>query len=421
MMPKKTGSRINSAGAPGLALTVQAARLKALAATTPIARIEVLALDDALGRVLAESPLSCSAVPPFNNSAMDGFVVSTASLCGPGPWRLPVVDRIAAGDRRSLAHRPGTTMRILTGAPIPEGADAVVMQERVIAEGDQILITEGPAPGLNIRQRGEDQPANADTVPAGHLLTPPRLALLAAAGVKDVRVRARLRVTLFSTGDELVEPGALLGPGQIHNSNRVMLKAVLARPWIETKDGGILRDDLELVRDALACASAESNVILTSGGVSAGDADHVLDAIAAACGELHVLKVAIRPGKPLSIGRIGAAMFIGLPGNPYAAAITFSQIAEPALRRAAGIIEQADRWIPAVADFTYRRTTGRTEYLPVTWEERDTFGRPVLQRLGVGASASLRPIAFAKGIAIIPPEVELVRPLDPIAVESLCE
>lgn len=410
-----------SAGNSGLTLSVETARLRALAAAAPIPRTEVLPLEHAFGRVLAGSSLAASAVPPFDNSAMDGYALCTSVLSGDGPWRLPVVDRIAAGDSRSINLQPGTAIRILTGAPVPAGADAVVMQERVMRDGTDIVIGERPAAGLNIRRRGEDQPADAESLPDGHLLTPPRAALLAAAGVRDVRVRARLRVALFSTGDELVEPGAPLGHGQIYNSNRVLLRAMLAEPWIEVVDGGILRDDPSLVRDTLVQASETSDVILTSGGVSAGDADHVLDAIAAACGELHVLKVAIRPGKPLSIGRIGPVLFVGLPGNPYAAAITFSQIAVPALRRTAGITEHADRWIPAVADFTYRRTTGRTEYLPVTWEARDTLGRPVLQRLGVGASASLRPVAMAKGIAVIMPETEKVSRGDALAVEPLCD
>ncbi|MFN3973303.1 MAG: gephyrin-like molybdotransferase Glp [Gemmobacter sp.] len=420
-MPNTRSATVCSAGTQGLVLSVEAARLRALAATAPIAGTEVLPLEWAFGRVVAGSPLAVSAVPPFDNSAMDGYAICASDLAGKGLWRLPVVDRIAAGDRRSLALRSETAMRILTGAPVPKDVDAVVMQERVVLDGTDIVIGERPAAGLNIRRRGEDQPAGAETVPDGYVLTPPRVALLAAAGVTDVRVRARLRVALFSTGDELVEPGAPLGPGQVFNSNRLLLRAMLAKPWIEVADGGILRDDPGQVRDALVRAAEKSDVILTSGGVSAGDADHVLDAIAAACGELHVLKVAIRPGKPLSIGRIGSALFVGLPGNPYAAAITFSQIAEPALRRTAGITEPSDRWIPAVANFTYRRMTGRTEYVPVTWEARDTLGRPVLQRLGVGASASLRPVALARGIAVVSADIGVVSPGDALAVEPLCD
>lgn len=384
-------------------------------------RIETLPLEAASGRILAETPLSLSAVPPFDNAAMDGYAVQTASLQGSGVWRLPVLDRVAAGDRRALDLPPGTAIRILTGAPVPAGADAVVMQENVHCEDDHILLRERPAPGLNIRRAGEDQAADTAVVPRGHILSPPRLALLAAAGIFEVAVYARLRVALFSTGDELVEPGHPLGPGQIYNSNRVMLKALLDRPWIALHDGGILRDDPEQIRAAFTRVAVDHDVVITSGGVSAGDADHILDAIAAAKGELHVLKVAIRPGKPLSIGQIGHAMFIGLPGNPYAAAITFGQIADPVLRRAAGIGEHIDRWIPAVADFSYHRTTGRTEYIPVTWDARDRLGRPVLTRLGQGASASLRPIALARGIAAVPPEVAAVLPGDPLAMEPLFE
>jgi molybdopterin molybdotransferase len=285
--------------------------------------------------------------------------------------------------------------------------------------GDRVILDARPRPGQNIRRRGEDQADGVEALGAGLSLTPPRLALIAGCGLAEVTVSRRVRIALFSTGDELAEASAPLGPGQIYNTNRVLLRAALSLPWAEVTDLGILRDEPATIRLAIRAAAESHDVILSSGGVSAGEEDHILDALQAEAADLHVLKVAIRPGKPLTVGRVGRAQYFGLPGNPYAAAVTFSQIALPALRRTAGLTEAADIWIPGVAGFDYRRTTGRREYVPVTWEARDGMGRPILQRLGQGASASLRPVALARGIAVIPPDLAHVTQGTALAVEPL--
>ncbi|WP_212524823.1 gephyrin-like molybdotransferase Glp [Actibacterium sp. MT2.3-13A] len=410
-----------SAGKTGATLSVDAARLRTIAAVAMMRETEVLPLDRALGRVLAEPPLARVNLPPFDNAAMDGYAVSTRDLTGEGPWRLPVSDRVAAGDTRSITLRPGTAARIFTGAPIPAGADAVIMQERAHRDGDMLIVSEAPRAALNIRRRGEDRRAGEPALPSGHLLTAPRLALLAGTGIALVSAFRKLRVGLFSTGSELQEPGSPLRHGQIYNSNRVMLRALLAQPWIDLTDYGILRDDAGAIRAAIRRAAEANDIVISSGGVSAGEEDHILDALRCEDATLDVLKVAIRPGKPLTVGRVGGALYVGLPGNPYAAAVTFGQIARPALRKAAGLSEMPEPWIPAVAGFDYPRTTGRREYIPVTWDQRDAMGRPVVQRLGRGASASLGPIAMARGIAVIDPDMPHVSAGQPLQVEPLFE
>nr|WP_287257516.1 gephyrin-like molybdotransferase Glp [Thioclava sp.] len=408
-----------SAGRSASALSVDAARLRAVAAVACITGTERLALHEASGRVLADAPLARTSLPPFDNSAMDGYAVRIGDFKGAEPYRFRVSERIIAGDTRGLSLAEGTAARIFTGAPIPAGADAVIMQESVTRRGTVIEVATPPGLGLNIRREGEDRRRGEPVLPRGLRLTPPRLALLAAAGLAYVPVHRRLRVGLFSTGNELCDPGQALDHGQIYNSNRVMLRSLIAEPWITMTDYGILPDDPGAIRAAIRQASASNDIVISSGGVSAGEEDHVLDALKREDATLDVLKVAIRPGKPLTIGRVGGVLFVGLPGNPYAAAITFIQIARPALRKAAGLLEEIDTWIPAVSGFDYLRKVGRREFLPVTWTERDALGRPVLQRLGHGSSASLGPIALASGIAEIEPNLERVLAGTPLRVELL--
>lgn len=411
-----------SAGKPGRALSVDAARLRAVAVASPVAGVDTLGLEDALGRVTAGPHDGVVALPPFDNSAMDGYALCLQDLAGDGPWRLPVAGRIAAGHADYITLRPGSCLRIFTGAPIPQGADAVVMQENVVRSGDTITVSERPRPDQNIRKRGEDVAKGALAIGPGLALTPPRLALLAGCGVPRVTVRRRVKVAILSTGNELAEAGQRLSHGQIYNSNRVLLRATLSRlPWVDLTDLGILRDDPALIRAAIRDAARSHDVVISSGGVSAGEEDHMLDALRAEQAQLDILKVAIRPGKPLTVGRLDGALYFGLPGNPYAAAITFSQIARPALRKIAGLTEDPDTSLPGVAGFSYARKTGRCEYVPVTWHSRDAMGRPILERLGQGASASLSPMAQAKGIAVIPQDTANVHPGQPLWVDPFAE
>jgi molybdopterin molybdotransferase len=410
------------AGRGGALLTVDMAGRKAVAAARVVREVESLPLFDAIDRVCAARVEASIDIPPFANSAMDGYAVSCADLAGNTPCRLPLGGRLAAGDAAIGAGAgTGSAIRILTGAPVPAFCDAVVMQEDCSVRDGQVAFQASPKPGQNIRLAGEDVRRGSALVGAGEMLTPPRLALLAAAGVASVPVRRRLRVGLLSTGNELREPGDALRSGQIYNSNRYFLRAALRREWIELRDFGIVTDDAGAIRDLLRTACAACDIVLTTGGVSAGDADHLFAVLHDANAELSVLKVAMRPGKPVTVARLGATLVIGLPGNPFAAAVTFRQIALPAIRAGAGLGEVWPQRFAAVSGFCYPHKPGRTEFVPVTWSTRDETGRPVLTMLGRGSSASLSPFACARAMAILTADAGGIVPGMPLDIELLCE
>lgn len=400
-------------------ISVDIASQKAIAAAQTVGGREILSLPEATGRICCASIKSGLDLPVFANSAMDGYAINRTDLTGSGPWTLSVSGRLVAGASHVTPLAPGSAVRIMTGAPIPQGADCVVMQEHCERVDNVIVILDKPECGKNIRLRGEDVRSGSVLVDAGGLLTPRHLALLAACGMSQVNVHARVRIGLISTGSELVEPGTPLAAGQIYNSNRTYLKARLDRPWIEIVDYGILADDPLAIRAVIRRAAGECDAVITTGGVSAGEEDHMLDVLRREAAELDVLKVAMRPGKPVTVGRLGSAMYFGLPGNPYACAITFMQIAWPAIRKAGGLEPQDDLGFNGIADFTYARRPGSTEYLPVTWSHTDEYGRPLTQRLGRGASASLHPFALARAIAAINAEVTEVRPGDILALQPV--
>ena len=425
MLPKPTfttkAEPSCSAGKAGEVLAVDIAGAKAVAAAIAVTGSETLPLIDAAGRVCAGAVASSIDLPPFDNSAMDGYAVRLGDLAGEGPWRLPVAARIAAGQGAGPSYPDGCTVRIFTGAPVPAGFDAVVMQENCERSGDTAILSRKPPAGQNIRIAGEDVAKGACVAAAGDLLTPERIALLAATGTASVAVLRRVRIGLISTGSELVEPGEPLCAGRIYNSNRFFLRAALDRKWIETVDFGIVADDPEAIRRVVREAARTCDVVITTGGVSAGEEDHMMDVLRRENAELEVLKVAMRPGKPVTVGRIGSAQFFGLPGNPYAAAATFARIALPAIRATAGLSVVDAQWMPAVSGFAYSRKPGRTEYVPVTWSRRDADGLPVVEMLGRGSSASLGPLAMARATAVLPPEMPEIVPGTRLRIEQLCE
>ena len=346
-------------------LTYEQALEKLLAAAQPVEEVRHVPLLAAAGRVLAVVQQSGVSVPPLDNSAMDGYAVRTADVTTAGIC-LPVSQRIPAGTV-GVPLQPGSAARIFTGAPIPAGADAVVMQERCEHGEGGVVINQVPKSGENIRRAGEDITAGADILPAGVKLRPQEIALAASAGLPELPVYRRVRVGMFFTGDELVQPGEPLPPGAIYNSNRYALRALLEGMDCEVRDLGAVEDRLDATCDALRRAAADNDLVITSGGVSVGEEDHVKPAVEAE-GELDMWKIAIKPGKPLAFGKIrkegGHAWFIGLPGNPVAAFVTCLMMVRPFVMRLQGIAQVAPRILNLPCASAWNKPDGaRLEFL----------------------------------------------------------
>jgi len=325
-----------------------------------VTETEMVAVTAALGRVLAAPQTSAITVPPLDNSAMDGYAVRVADVVAPGV-RLPVTQRILAGTV-GAPLTPGTAARIFTGAPVPPGADAVLMQEACGAEGEDVVINKLPRPGENIRRAGEDIEAGAQILAAGSRIGPAEMGLAASVGLAELPVFRRLKVACFFTGDELVTPGAPLSPGQIYNSNRYTLTGLVNSLGCELIDFGIVPDTLDATEAALTRAAREADIVITSGGVSVGEADYVKTAVEN-LGRVEMWKVAMKPGKPIVYGRVGKADFIGLPGNPVSAFVTFCLFVRPFLLQRMGVADVLYRAFAAQADFSWTRLGARREFL----------------------------------------------------------
>jgi molybdopterin molybdotransferase len=352
----------------GRLMTVEDAASLIASRVPPPEGEEALPLRDALGRVLARDVVAPVPLPPFFNSAVDGYAFGHADLAREGDTRLRVLGRIAAGQAPPDARlAPGHAVRILTGAPMPAGADTVMMQEdaRLTEEGRHVLLPPGLKRGANARPAGEDVAAGAVPLAAGRRLTAPAIGMAAALGLTAVAVRPRVRVGVFSTGDELVEPGRPLAPGKAYDSNRFTLLALLAGLPVAAADLGILPDRPAATAAALAEAAAAHDLLLTSGGVSTGDEDHVRTAIEGR-GRLVFWRLALKPGRPAAMGLVAGTPVVGLPGNPVAAVVTFLHLARPLVLRLAGARPDLLPRFPARADFAYRKKAGRREYVRVT-------------------------------------------------------
>ncbi|CAN5204590.1 molybdopterin molybdotransferase MoeA [soil metagenome] len=347
-------------------LTVRQALEQLLAGAAPLARAERVDTWDAAGRVATASITSPLDVPPVRNSQMDGYAVRSAELqsaSAAAPLRLPVSQRIPA----SSVPQPleaGTAARIFTGAMLPAGADAVVMQEQVTAVEGAALFRSGACAGEWVREAGEDIAAGAQIIDAGTRLSPQACGLIASVGIAQVDVAARPRVAIFFTGDELRMPGEALPAGAIYNSNRFILRGLLSRLGCEVGDFGLVRDDREATIEALRKASAAHDLVVTCGGVSVGEEDHV-KAAAESIGSIDLWQIAVKPGKPLAFGRLGTGNvpFIGLPGNPVSAFVAFLIFVRPFILRLQGATALEPLRLRMVAGFDWSKPDKRQEYL----------------------------------------------------------
>ncbi|MEO3691561.1 molybdopterin molybdotransferase MoeA [Roseateles paludis] len=373
-------------------LSLDDALAELLAALQPLSGSEQLPTSRALGRVLAQDVVSVCDVPPADNSAMDGYALRAQDASQP----LPVTQRIPAGAvGQPLAA--GEAARIFTGAQVPPGADAVVMQEQTELIDGQLHVRAPVAPGQHIRRQGEDVRTGSTVLPAGTRLDAIALGLAATAGAAQVTVSRRPRVALFSTGDELVMPGEPLPPGAIYNSNRFLLRGLLEQLGCEVQDLGIVPDQLDATRAALRDAAAKADLILTSGGVSVGEEDHLRPAVQAE-GELTLWALAIKPGKPFAFGRVGSSWYMGLPGNPVSSLVTFLLLVRPALLKLQGATRLQPLSVTLPAGFDWPRSDVRREFIRV---RVGADGR--LERFGNQSSGVLSSAVWADGLADLAP------------------
>jgi len=391
----------------GELLPIEAALAQIEARVTPVVEPETVPLAAASGRILARDLVAGMDVPPHANSAVDGYAVAFTDFNPDTETVLPIAGRAAAGHPLGRPVRPGEAIRIFTGAPMPDGADTVMMQEDCVVEGDSVRMKPGLKLGANRRFAGEDIAKGAIAQHAGRRLRPGDLGLAAALGYHEVSVYRPLRVAVVSTGDEVREPGTALPPGAIYDANRVMLSALIAGLGCAITDLGIIPDREAALADALAGASRSHDLIVTSGGVSTGEEDHVRTAIER-LGSLHFWRLAIKPGRPVALGQIGGVPLVGLPGNPVAAALTFAILARPLILRLAGAIEPAPQTFPVTAAFAYKKRAGRREYVRATLSRNG--GTLTAQKYPKDGAGILSSVVNSDGFAIIDETVTQLAP-----------
>jgi molybdopterin molybdotransferase len=392
----------------GEALALLERRVRAVVA------VERLPLAACHGRILAEAVVGERDVPSFDNVAVDGFAFAHGDLASGEPTRLRLVEgRAAAGHPFAGALPPGGALRVLTGAPLPDGADTVVMQEDVSLEGGALVIAPGLKRGANRRRAGEDIRRGQMVLQPGRRLRPQDVGVAATLGRAELAVFRPVRVALLSTGDELLEPGAPPTEGATFDANRTLLRGLLEGQGCAVTDLGILPDRAAVVEAALREAAAAHDVVLTSGGASRGDEDHVVRAVERQ-GRLHFWQIAVKPGRPLAFGQLGSCVFIGLPGNPVAAMVCFVYFARPVLTALGGGRWPTPRGFQVPADFALEKKPGRREYLRARLKRAED-GRLWAERIAREGSGILTSLAEADGL------VELAEPVTAVGAGELVE
>ena len=371
---------------------------------------ETVELRSALGRILSADIIADRSVPPHDNSAVDGYAVFFEDLNADGDTRIPVTGRVAAGHPLDRPARRREAVRIFTGAPMPDGMETVFMEEDCEADGNDVILPAGLKQGANRRKKGEDIEQGSVILKAGQRLRPQELGLAASVGFQELKVMGTLRVAVFSTGDEVCDPSDQAPEGSIFDANRYSVMSMLEGMSCHVTDLGILPDDEETIAVAIGGAAKDHHVIVTSGGVSAGEEDHVKAAVERH-GSVDFWRLAIKPGRPIALGRIGDAAFIGLPGNPVAAMVTFMVIARSVLLMLMGASETAAPRYAVTADFDYQKKTGRREWLRAVLSETVGAGLSVKKFRSSGAGI-LTSMVAADGLVELPEDIESVAPGD---------
>ena len=382
-------------------LRVEQVHEKLAALVRPVSGSERVAIRAAQGRVLDAPVISSMNVPPYANSAMDGYALRGTDLPAEGQIALRVIGTSFAGEPFVGAVNAGECIRIMTGAKMPEGADTVIMQEHAQRQNDQITIGDGHKPGQHVRHPGEDMAIGRAVLEAGQKIGAAEIGLLASLGIAEVNVKRRLRVAFFSTGDELRGVGEQLGPGQIYDSNRYTLYSMLSAQGMDLIDMGVIRDDQAAVEQAFNDAAHIADVVITSGGVSVGEADYVkttLDKL----GQVDFWRIAMKPGKPLAFGRLGDALFFGLPGNPVSVMATFYLFVLPSLRHMQGQAYQLPITYHAISEGKLKKAPGRTDYQRGVLKNKD--GKLLVDGTGMQASHILSGMSRANCFIVLPLE-----------------
>lgn len=400
-MASRSGPESESCDTPSQrALTVDEARQRLLEAIEPLGTHQSVPLIDALDRVLAQDLHAPFDVPPHDNSAMDGYALRSEAVPQEGESRLAVVGTALAGAPYDGTVDLDQCVRIMTGGVLPRGCDTVIMQEQVRREGDTIVIRPGHRPGQHVRRAGEDLVADHTALAAGKRLTPADLGLAASLNATHLAVASRPRVSFFSTGDELLQPGDPPQPGRLYDSNRHALHALLLASGAEPRDLGIIPDRREALLGALKEAARDADAVISTGGVSVGEADFMRDSIAQA-GEMRFWRVGIKPGRPFTFGRIGAAWFFGLPGNPVSAMVTYYQFVQPALRKMMGQQPRTPPRFRVPCITPLKKAPGRMEFQRGALD-RDEHGLTVVRAVVGQGSHILRSMSEADCFIVLP-------------------